>query len=78
MAHASQRKKNLSHEEGSYPFEGGAYPIDGGPANFLQSTINKGIGPEAKEVESWTFLRVDAAEIRTPLLSLRGEITYLS
>jgi len=31
MVHASLRKRNLSHEEGSYPIERGAYPIHGGP-----------------------------------------------
>jgi hypothetical protein len=31
MVHVSLPKRNLSHQEGSYPIQRGAYPIDGGP-----------------------------------------------
>jgi hypothetical protein len=63
-----------SYQRGTYPINRGAIPSKEGIIplmvdliNFLLSTINTGIGPEGEKVESYTFLRVNAAGIRTPI-----------
>ena len=54
-------------KKGAIPLKEGLIPFMVDLINFLQGIINTGIGPEGGEVESWTFLKVDAAEIRISL-----------